>query len=205
MAFADRKALKEQDIGDGETSIAGKVGCQALCVGSIETPIGALIVAADSDGVIWAADFIDHEDRFIRLLERRFGRFTYSLSPGSVAEEISSAMATYFTGDFEPMRRLRLQTGGTPFQQSVWQSLRDIPSGVPTNYASLATQLGRSNAARAVGHANASNPFNIIVPCHRLVGANGDLTGYAGGLERKRWLLDHEARHAGSGDPSLRL
>lgn len=188
VALAKRATLKEK---------AGKRECQPLRVGTIETPIGVLIVATDSGGEIWAADFVDHEERLTRLLKRRFSEPAYSLSTGPIPEEISAAIGAYFAGDFEPIRHLRLRTGGTTFQKTVWQGLRDIPAGRPISYATLAAQLGKSNAARAVGHANGSNPFNIIVPCHRLVGANGALTGYAGGIERKRWLLDHEARHAG--------
>ncbi len=87
---------------------------------------------------------------------------------------------------------MRLQ--GSPFQRRVWQALLEIPYGATTTYGELALRLGKPGAARAVGLANGRNPFAIVVPCHRVVGARGALTGYGGGLERKRWLLDHERR-----------
>jgi methylated-DNA-[protein]-cysteine S-methyltransferase len=167
-----------------------------LSVGSVETPLGVLILATDSNGDLCAADFIDHEQRLLRLLERRFRRSGYTLSPGSAPAGIEKALAAYFMGDLDQLRTIRLRTGGTPFQQSIWAALRDIRAGTSMSYSGLAAQLGKPNAARAVGHANGSNPFNIIIPCHRLIGANGSLTGYAGGIARKRWLLDHEARYA---------
>jgi len=85
-----------------------------------------------------------------------------------------------------------VETGGTPFQQEVWRSLRAIPCGTTTSYGKLAAQIGRPAAVRAVGLANGANPVAVVIPCHRVIGSNGSLTGYGGGLERKRWLLDHE-------------
>jgi len=86
-----------------------------------------------------------------------------------------------------------VQTGGTPFQREVWRSLRNIPCGTTVSYAEVAEQIGRPAAVRAVGLANGSNPVGVVVPCHRVIGANGSLTGYGGGIERKFWLLKHEA------------
>ena len=91
---------------------------------------------------------------------------------------------------------LKVATGGTEFQRTVWAALRGSPCGATWSYAQLARQIGRPSAVRAVGHANGSNPISIVVPCHRVVGANGTLTGYGGGLARKRWLLAHEAKMA---------
>ena len=85
-----------------------------------------------------------------------------------------------------------MKTAGTAFQREVWAALRTIPTGETTTYGRLASQLGRPKAMRAVGMANGANPISIIVPCHRVIGANASLTGYGGGLERKRWLLRHE-------------
>lgn len=94
---------------------------------------------------------------------------------------------------------LDLAPEGTPFQKQVWQALADVPFGETTTYGALATRLGKPpGASRAVGAANGANPIAIVVPCHRVVGADGSLTGYAGGLERKRWLLEHER-----GEPGL--
>ncbi len=89
---------------------------------------------------------------------------------------------------------LELDTGGTPFQQSVWQALCSVPFGKVATYKDIAEQLNNPKAVRAVGAANGKNPISIIVPCHRIIGANKKLTGYAGGLERKQWLLEHEAK-----------
>jgi methylated-DNA-[protein]-cysteine S-methyltransferase len=86
-----------------------------------------------------------------------------------------------------------VQTSGTPFQREVWRALRNIPCGTTVSYAKLAEQIGRPAAVRAVGLANGSNPVGVVVPCHRVIGANGSLTGYGGGIERKSWLLEHEA------------
>ena len=91
---------------------------------------------------------------------------------------------------------LPVQTAGTPFQREVWQALRKILCGATVSYAQLAERIGRSTAVRAVGLANGSNPVGIVVPCHRVIGSNGSLTGYGGGIERKRWLLEHEKKHA---------
>jgi methylated-DNA-[protein]-cysteine S-methyltransferase len=105
----------------------------------------------------------------------------------------SSRLRAYLAGDLTCLDDIPLNTGGTPFQQQVWLALRTIPVGAVTTYGELVIRLGKTpNAARAVGITNSLNPIAIVLPCHRVVGANGDLTGYAGGLERKRWLLQHE-------------
>jgi O-6-methylguanine DNA methyltransferase len=100
-------------------------------------------------------------------------------------------LEAYFAGARE-IFDLPLLPMGTPFQQAVWRLLLTIPHGVTTSYGALAARLGQPGAARAVGLANGSNPISIIIPCHRVIGANGALTGYGGGIERKRWLLAHE-------------
>jgi methylated-DNA-[protein]-cysteine S-methyltransferase len=104
-------------------------------------------------------------------------------------------MKRYFAGDLAAIDELPVRTAGTPFQRDVWRALRAIPHGTTVSYAKLAEQVGRPNAVRAVGLANGSNPIGVVVPCHRVVGSNGSLTGYGGGIERKRWLLQHEIRH----------
>jgi len=116
--------------------------------------------------------------------------------PSEVLERTAAQLAEYFAGH---RRRfdLPLAPRGTEFQISVWQALRAIPHGETRSYGELARSLGRPAASRAVGAANGKNPISIIVPCHRVVGANGHLTGYAGGVPAKRWLLDHEATSGG--------
>ena len=109
---------------------------------------------------------------------------------------MTKALDAYFEGDICALGSLRVAARGTPFQEKVWQGLRAIPPGQTRSYGQLAAAIGRPGASRAVGAANHANPVGIVVPCHRVIGANGALTGYAGGLDRKRWLLEHERRYA---------
>jgi methylated-DNA-[protein]-cysteine S-methyltransferase len=106
--------------------------------------------------------------------------------------EIRAALSDYFKGDLASLRAIKWRVAGTPFQRKVWNALPTIPPGTTMSYGALAAQLGMPKAVRAVGHANGSNPISVVVPCHRLIGANGSLVKYGGGLERKRWLLEHE-------------
>lgn len=111
--------------------------------------------------------------------------------------EYSSHLRAYFAGDVSVLDSIPVDAHGTAFQGTVWKALRRLRAGETTSYGALALAIGRPGASRAVGLANGSNPVAIVVPCHRVIGANGTLTGYGGGLERKRWLLDHERAHAG--------
>jgi methylated-DNA-[protein]-cysteine S-methyltransferase len=168
----------------------------SLSLGTMDTPLGGFLVAADDEGVLCAADFADCEARLRGLLDRRLGRARYQLASGRVPKPIEASLGAYFAGDVAAIDTVPVNADGTAFQNAVWTALRAIAPGRPLTYSQLANALGRPRSARAVGHANGANPFSIIVPCHRLVGADGALTGYAGGIGRKRWLLDHEARHA---------
>ncbi len=105
----------------------------------------------------------------------------------------AAVLGRYFAGELKAIDRLKTANGGTAFQRKVWAALRTIPARATTSYGELAARLGMPKAARAVGLANGANPIAIVVPCHRVIGANGTLTGYGGGLARKRWLLAHEA------------
>ena len=125
-----------------------------------------------------------------RLLDRRYS--DYRLASGKAPAAIRAAINGYFEGEFEPLNRLPVEPGGTLFQRLVWSALREIPAGTTVTYGQLAGRIGRPRGSRAVGMANGSNPVAIVVPCHRVIGANGALTGYGGGLDRKRWLLAHE-------------
>jgi methylated-DNA-[protein]-cysteine S-methyltransferase len=107
--------------------------------------------------------------------------------------EVCEQLAEYFAGSLQEFD-VRLAPQGTEFQKKVWQELCRIPFGASISYGELARRLGKPAASRAVGRANGQNPISIIVPCHRVIGANGTLTGYGGGIERKKWLLEHEAR-----------
>ncbi|MBB4266949.1 methylated-DNA--[protein]-cysteine S-methyltransferase [Roseospira visakhapatnamensis] len=156
------------------------------------SPLGPLSLVSDGDSLL-AVDFAPFDTRLKDLLARHHGAVT--THPGRIPEPIRTALAAWFAGDLAALDAVPTRTGGTPFQRAVWDGLRAIPPGETESYGTLAARLGRSGAARAVGRANALNPLAIVVPCHRVVGAGGTLTGYAGGLDRKRWLLDHEARH----------
>ena len=105
---------------------------------------------------------------------------------------VASALAAYFAGDIDALDALDVDPDGTPFQRRVWAALRTIPVGTTTSYGAIARAIGMPTASRAVGMANGSNPIWIVIPCHRVIGASGKLTGYAGGLDVKRWLLAHE-------------
>jgi methylated-DNA-[protein]-cysteine S-methyltransferase len=153
-----------------------------------------MLLVTDDDGALRALDFDDYESRMHRLLRLHYR--TYALEGGPRSPALTRALTLYFDGDLNAIQMVRVATGGTPFQREVWSALRKTVAGATTSYGRLATQLGRPRASRAVGLANGANPVAIIVPCHRVIGANGALTGYGGGLARKRWLLDHERRYA---------
>ena len=161
-----------------------------------ESPIGTMVVVFDATGQVRALDFNDYEPRMHRLLwvqNASAGEppvLTHHLAPA----EVSTRLTAYFSGEIQALDRLEVGYGGTPFQREVWRALRTIPAATTISYGELAARIGRPNASRAVGAANGANPIAIIVPCHRVIGSNGTLTGYGGGLERKRWLLAHERR-----------
>ena len=155
-------------------------------------PVATLLVVTDAEGRLRALDFEDYEERMRRLLARHYGAF--ELVDGEGPAAVTAALDAYFAGDLAALDSVPVATGGTDFQRSVWAALRTIPSGTTTGYGALAAKLGKPGAARAVGLANGLNPIGIVVPCHRVIGASGALTGYAGGVERKRWLLEHEAK-----------
>jgi methylated-DNA-[protein]-cysteine S-methyltransferase len=143
----------------------------------------------DADA-LFALDFADYGARTRACLERRLGPIELNAArdPLGVAERLDR----YFEGDLQALDDIPVRGNGTPFQERVWQALRHIPAGRTTTYGALAAQLGRPEAPRAVGAANGANPISIVVPCHRVVGHGGRLTGYGGGLDRKQWLLRHE-------------
>ncbi len=159
------------------------------------TPIGEMQIVADHAGNLRAADWTDYESRMFRLLGLHYGESGFRLEPYPNPNGLTDAISNYFAGEFQAIDSLPVQTGGTLFQQTVWRALREIPCGTTISYAELARRIGRPAAVRAVGLANGSNPVVLIVPCHRVIGTNGSLTGYGGGIERKRWLLEHEGGH----------
>lgn len=156
----------------------------------LETPIGTALLVTDDEGFLRALDWSDYEARLHRLLRRHYGEFV--LKNATAPKDITRALKAYFAGDLAQLNAVKWRTNGTPFQQKVWKTLQTIPAGETSSYGIMAAQLKAPNAARAVGLANGSNPVSVVVPCHRLIGADGSLTGYGGGLERKQWLLTHE-------------
>src|SRR5579872_862255 len=156
------------------------------------SPIGNLLLVFDAQGALRALDFQDYEARMTTLLRRQYG--AVELYDGPAPPSAKRALKAYFNGDLAALDKIQVATGGSDFQREVWKALRAVPAGATTSYGQLATDLGRPNSSRAVGLANGANPVAIVVPCHRVIGANGALTGYGGGLPRKRWLLDHERR-----------
>ncbi len=164
---------------------------QALTVDRFATPIGEMYAVADERGRLRAFAWVDHESRGIQQLRQQYGA-RMSIQEGSAPAIVRRAIDDYFNGDLLAIDRIECATNGTPFQQSVWSALRSIPAGQTLSYGALAVRIGNPSAVRAVGLANGSNPIAVVVPCHRVMGTDGSLTGYGGGLERKRWLLAHE-------------
>jgi methylated-DNA-[protein]-cysteine S-methyltransferase len=161
-----------------------------LLVDKIDTPIGEFIIVADEEGNLRALDWSSHEVRLQKLLQRYWAGFT--LTPIRNPYGFTDAMHAYFSGETQAIDKLPVRFGGTSFQQRVWTALRNISCGTTISYSELACRIDLPKAVRAVGLANGSNPLSIVVPCHRVIGANGSLTGYGGGVERKRWLIAHE-------------
>jgi methylated-DNA-[protein]-cysteine S-methyltransferase len=158
----------------------------------VPTPIGALLIATDAEANLRVLDFEDYEERMLRLLRLRYGTDGVKLDSGPAPANIRRSLEAYFDGDLAAIDTIPVKTNGTPFQQAVWAALRTIPVGAVLSYGQLAKQIGRPAAVRAVGLANGSNPIGIVVPCHRVIGSDASMTGYGGGVERKRWLLKHE-------------
>ncbi len=156
----------------------------------LKTPIGVALLVTDDDGVLRALDWEDYEPRMRELLRLQYGAI--ELKKARVPAALRTALAAYFKGDLDRLGDIKWRVEGTPFQRKVWQALPRIRAGTTLSYGALAARLGSPRAMRAVGHANGSNPISVVVPCHRLIGADGSLVKYGGGLERKRWLLRHE-------------
>jgi len=163
---------------------------EILRVDRIASPLGEVLLVTDERGILRALDFHDYEARMRRLMRLHYGGT--ALGEGAAPRDIREAIGRYFDGDIAATEPIVWQTGGTDFQRSVWRALTRIKPGTTTSYGALAMRLGAPQSSRAVGLANGSNPISIVVPCHRVIGANGSLTGYGGGLHRKEWLLRHE-------------
>ncbi len=158
---------------------------------NIPSPTGEILLVTRDEDVV-ALDFADCESRMLRLLESRFE--AVKLVPRKRPSVAAKLVHAYLGGDAEALDRIKIHLSGTKFQEKVWRALRKIRCGETLSYGELAHRLGRPTAARAVGAANGRNPIALIVPCHRVLASNGSLHGYAGGLARKQWLLEHESR-----------
>lgn len=160
----------------------------------IESPIGTVLLVSRGD-TLCALDFSDFRARMDKLLARHYGPL--ELHAAHRPTDFARRIRDYFGGELQAVDPIRTDACGTPFEREVWDALRTIPPGEVRTYAGLAEAIGRPRAVRAVGGANARNPVAIVQPCHRVIGASEDLTGYAGGLHRKQWLLAHEGVRIG--------
>lgn len=161
----------------------------SFIVEQMPSPLGKLLVVARGQSLC-ALAFEDRWDHEHKALARRMGG--EALDTGQVAPAIRGALQAYFDGDLTAIDHVSVDPGGTSFQQGVWAMLRRVPAGTTQSYADIAAAIGQPGATRAVGVANGRNPIAIVIPCHRVIGKDGKLHGYSAGVERKRWLLDHE-------------
>jgi methylated-DNA-[protein]-cysteine S-methyltransferase len=163
-----------------------------LLVDHLDTPLGRFAVVADEDHRLRAAGFTSGHARMEKQLRLGTKGRPLEMVPASDPGGLTTAITRYFAGDVHAIDDLPVVFDGTSFQCAVWEALRLIPVGETWSYARLAQHVGNPRAVRAVGLANGANPVAVVVPCHRVIGSDGGLTGYGGGIERKRWLLQHE-------------
>jgi methylated-DNA-[protein]-cysteine S-methyltransferase len=161
-----------------------------LNVSRLETPLGVLTLASTKAGLAGLA-FEDRVDGLWRFLKSRFG----SIEPddAGTSDPAEAELLAYFDGAIGSLDGIRTDAGGTEFQRRVWAALRRIPGGRTVSYGQLARSIGQPTGFRAVATANATNPVAIVIPCHRVIHADGSISGYGGGVDRKKWLLRHEA------------
>jgi len=161
---------------------------EALTLDRVATPIGTALVVTDEAGVLRAFNWTDYEPAMQAWIARRYPTAARAEGHGP----LRATLDAYFAGEVTAIDSVAWHGEGTVFQQAVWRALCEIPAGETWTYARLADRIGRPTAVRAAGHANGSNPVALFVPCHRVIGSHGGITGYGGGLPRKRWLLEHE-------------
>jgi methylated-DNA-[protein]-cysteine S-methyltransferase len=163
-----------------------------IFVSALASPLGDMLLVTDSQQAVRALDFADHQARLKRGLREHYGSVEVVEAPEPAG--IADAIARYFGGELTALDAVQTETAGSELQRRVWAALRRLPAGTTTSYGKLARELGFDDprAAIDIGAAIGANPIAIIVPCHRVIASNGDLKGYAWGLHRKRWLLEHE-------------
>ena len=157
---------------------------------SIDSPVGRIALAFEGE-TLRALRFDGMQSTVASLLARQFGADARIVETDG-AHPAVDALRAYFEGDLGALDAIAVDPAGTPFQQRVWRELRRIPVGQTASYAQIAQRIGAPTSFRAVARANATNPIGVVIPCHRVIGADGALRGYGGGVERKRWLLAHE-------------
>ena len=180
----------------GGALVRNEAGAENLCVAQIETPLDTIVAIAD-DHALHMLEFFDRSifGREVEVITQATGK-SVAVAENPVIRTIRNELGAFFAGakgTFETPLALH----GTDFVQSVWRALLRVPPGETRSYGALSHDLNNPRAVRAVAQANGANRLAIVVPCHRIIGADGSLTGYGGGLWRKRWLLDHEIRHFG--------
>jgi methylated-DNA-[protein]-cysteine S-methyltransferase len=162
------------------------------------SPVGEMMVVLDQDGLLRALEWTDLTDRMTRLFSRQYRGQPINYRESGDGAHIRDALQAYFSGTLSALDNLETQVGGTLFQRTVWKALRTIPAGQTRSYRDIAVAIGNPKGVRAIGLANGANPIGIVVPCHRVIGINGTMTGYGGGLNRKEWLLRHEGALTGA-------
>ncbi len=168
---------------------------------SLPTPLGRMYLAATPKGIARIElPGPEAEARMNVWLALRFPMASRRVGVTPILRKAASQLEAYFTGGLTEFS-LPLDLRGTPFQLAVWRAVATIPYNRTSTYGDIARAIGRPRAVRAVGAAQAANPLPIVIPCHRVIGSNGSLTGYGGGLDAKRWLLEHEAQVGGLLDP----
>ncbi len=163
---------------------------ETLTLDRLATPIGVALLVTDEHGDLRAFNWTDYEPAMLAWIGRHYPKA--KLVEGRAPAPVRGPFEAYFAGDSRALETVPWKASGTPFQLKVWEALCTIPAGETLSYRGLAERIGRPTAVRAVGLANGSNPVAVVVPCHRVIGTNGSLTGYGGGLPRKKWLLDLE-------------
>ncbi|MBU2739290.1 methylated-DNA--[protein]-cysteine S-methyltransferase [Acidithiobacillus concretivorus] len=162
-------------------------------IDQIPSPLGEMLLVTDPQGTLRALDYWeDSQHSILEYLRRLYGTDRITLTSGPLPTMIRHSLEAYWAGDLQALTVIPTKSAGTPFQQAAWAWLRTIPAGETRSYKEQARGMHHPLAIRAVGRANSKNPIGIVVPCHRVIGSNGTLTGYAGGIDRKRWLLQHE-------------
>jgi methylated-DNA-[protein]-cysteine S-methyltransferase len=163
---------------------------ETLILDRLVTPIGTALLVTDEEGVLRAFNWTEYEPAMRAWIGRHYPKA--KLIESRAPPPVRGPFEAYFKGDAEALATVPWKASGTAFQLQVWKALCTIPAGETLSYAGLAKRIGRPTAVRAVGHANGANPVAVVVPCHRVIGRDGSLTGYGGSLPRKKWLLDHE-------------